>query len=73
MDWSSDDAQQAVIRENVRAATERERVAGINLNVTLPVEVYDWLRDYSREQGMGMSTVVRSLVVAFRAEEENRG
>ena len=68
--WSSDDAQCSVVRENVRAA--QDRPAGVGVNVTLPGPLYDWLSEYAQRQGTSMSGVVRALVAAYKADEDNR-
>lgn len=49
-------------------ATETHQV---NISATLPDELYQWLYDYSRERGVSMSAVVRSLVTAHKADKEN--
>lgn len=61
--WSSDDAQLSVIRENMDKANQ------VNISATLPDDLYQWLYDYSRELGVSMSAVVRSLVIAHRSEK----
>jgi len=68
--WSADDAQCSVVRENVRASEDKP--ANVGVNVTLPPALYDWLYEYSRDHGTSMSGVVRALVAAYKADEENR-
>jgi hypothetical protein len=62
--WSADDAQCSVIRENMRPAQA-------SINVTMPYELYDWVRAYADDLGVSMSAVVRSVLMAQRVDIDN--